>query len=256
MLKLVVESYKNQIKSGFKNLWAQGWMIYIYMLAIPPILFDIESHVLLYYCVMIPQLLGLMLSRMYPNQMSKTLLLCPLSVEERKAYVKTGFAFRCILPIGLFAIVNGCLVLAGILPILHFLGMLFIQIFYAMSVNVYRLPIQRENTRHKTTYDFNGMAGNFNTMQRKYDLPGNYEVWNVIVQLLGLIGSVMFITDVPDIGAIYAIEESRTFDVVMLTIMVVLLFLVWLKIMKTYYKPVVEQAIGIEEIITNPGKAG
>lgn len=240
MLKLVVESYKNQIKSGFKNLWAQGWMIYIYMLAIPPILFDIESHVLLYYCVMIPQLFGLMLSRMYPNQMSKTLLLCPMSVDERKAYVKTGFAFRCVLPIGLFVIVNGSLVLAGVLPVLHFAGMLLIQFLYATAVNVYRLPI----------------SGNFNTMQRKYNLPGNYEVWNVIIQLLGLVGSVMFITDVPDMQAIYTIEESRTFDVVMLTIMVILLFLVWLKIMKTYYKPVMEQAIGIEEMIENPGKAG
>ena len=78
----------------------------------------------------------------------------------------------------------------------------------------------------------------------------------MIIQLLGLVGSVMFITDVPDMQAIYTIEESRTFDVVMLTIMIVLLFLVWLKIMKTYYKPVMEQAIGIEEMIENPGKAG
>ncbi len=239
MLKLVVESYKNQFKSAIRNLWNTGFMIYIYMLIIPVGWFDVKEHFLIYYCAVVPLLIGLALSRMYPNEMSKTLLLCPMNPEERQAYIKTGYLFRCTVALGLYVLATGILVLVGtVLPIYYFL-ILIIEFLFVTAVNIYRVP------KESTPY----------AMERKYDLPGNYEVWNVCMQFAGIFGTVLFVFDIPDAKKIYeVVDNSRVFDIVMMCCAIIIVFLLWLKIVKAYYKPVMEQAVNMELLIKTDKK--
>lgn len=235
MLKLVVESYKNQFKSAIRKLLDTGLMIYIYTVFLPLVWYiDLQKDVLLYYCALIPMLIGLALSRMYPNEMSKTLLLCPMNVEERKEYIKTGYILRCAIPLGLYVVINMVLVLTGNLPFLYFAFIMILEMLFVTAVNIYRVP------KESTSY----------AMERKYDLPGNYEVWNVLMQFAGIISTIIFVTDVPDANAVYeAVDNSRVFDIVMMSCAIIIVFLLWLKIVKTYYKPVMEQAVSMELLI-------
>ncbi|MBQ9136736.1 MAG: hypothetical protein IJX66_11675 [Lachnospiraceae bacterium] len=232
MLKLVIESYKNQFKSAIRNLWDTGLMIYIYIIFIPVIwFFDLQQNVLFYYCALIPMLVGLALSRMYPNEMSKTLLLCPMNEEERKEYIKTGYLLRCTIPLVLYSAVNMVLVLLDKLPFVYFLLIMVIEILFITAVNIYRVP----------------KAGTPYAMERKYDLPGNYEVWNVCMQFAGIISTVLFVTDIPQKGEIYDLaDKGRIFDMVMMGLAVFIVFLLWLKIVRTYCKPVMEHAVSME----------
>ena len=240
MLKLVIESYKNQFKSAIRNLWNTGFMIYFYVVLFPVIwFFDLQEDILFYYCALIPLLIGLALSRMYPNEMSKTLLLCPMNKEEREKYIKTGYILRCAIPLGLYAVINIVLVLADKLPFWHFIGIMIVEILFVTAVNIYRVP--KESTPH--------------AMERKYDLPGNYEVWNVCMQFAGIISTVLFVFDISDAMTIYEeFDNSRVFDIVMMSCAIIIVFLLWLKMVKTYYKPVMEQAVSMELLIKTDKK--
>lgn len=235
MLKLVVESYKNQFKSAIRNLWDAGMLIYIYTVLLPVIwFFDIQEYILFYYCAIIPLLIGLALSRMYPNEMSKTLLLCPMNMEERRDFIRTGYLFRCTLSLAIYVVVNSVLVLLGMLPFRYFVVIFIIEFLFVTAVNIYRVP------KESTPY----------AMERKYDLPGNYEVWNILMQFAGIISVIIFVTDVPDANTVYeVVDNSRVFEIVMMSIAVITVFLLWLKIVKTYYKPVMEQAVSMELLI-------
>ena len=47
-----------------------------------------------YYACMIPMLFGWILAEAFPNEMSKAMLLCPLSEEEKRRYISTGGTYR------------------------------------------------------------------------------------------------------------------------------------------------------------------
>ena len=86
MLKLVLDDYKHGFNQGIINASRAGWVIYVYVLVAVPLTFHLNlTGILIFSCSMVPMLLVLMISRMYANVMHKTLLLCPLSKQEKKS---------------------------------------------------------------------------------------------------------------------------------------------------------------------------
>lgn len=228
MLKFVWKDYKGQFKSGLKAIYNEGWFIYVYLIICPFTLWVAQdkADLVIYYCGMFPIAFGLFLSRMYPNQMSKTMLLCPLTMEEKRAYILTGYCFRVLVTLGVAIVLNGIPLVMGLMHPLYFIGILFITGLYTAAVNIYCRP------NHYSIY----------AMERKYNLPGNYEAWNIAVQLGGIFGT---------IGFIEAIRDSETtlgiLDIVFWVCCVLGAGLPALKLICTYYKPVMEQALVYDE---------
>lgn len=228
MLKFVWKDYKGQFKSGLKETYNEGWFVNVYLIICPFTFWVAQNKVdlLIYYCGMFPIAFGLFLSRMYPNQMSKTLLLCPLTIEEKRAYILTGYRFRVLVTLGVAIVLNGIPLVMGLMHPIYFIGLLFITGLYTAAVNIYCRP------SHYSSY----------AMERKYNLPGNYEVWNIAIQLGGIFGTMDFIA---------AIGNSETpvsiLDIVLLVCCVLVVGLLALKFFCTYYKPVMEQALVYDE---------
>ena len=224
MLKYVLQDYKGQFKSGLKGMYNEGWFIYVYLMICPLTMWVAEDkgELLIYYCGMFPVAFGLFLSRMYPNQMSKTLLLCPLTMEEKRAYILTGYRFRILATLGLALVLNGIPFVMGFMHPAYFCGLLLITGLYTAAVNIYCKP------NNASIY----------VLEKKYNLPGNYELWNVAIQLGGILGTMGFIA---------AIEDAKTllgiWDIVVLVFTVLVVGLLALKFFRTYYKPVMEQAL-------------
>ncbi|MDK2807833.1 MAG: hypothetical protein PWP24_567 [Clostridiales bacterium] len=81
MIRRILLDYCLTIRQGLHNLkGTSDWAIYIYMMLMP-LLYGFQykekagKAILFYYAIMLPLIVGMLLSRMYPNQMEKTMLL-------------------------------------------------------------------------------------------------------------------------------------------------------------------------------------
>ncbi|MBO6015170.1 MAG: hypothetical protein J6P60_01115, partial [Lachnospiraceae bacterium] len=175
--------------------------------------------------------IGLFLSRLYPNRMSKTLLLCPMSMQQKKQYIRTGFVIRVVFPYGLFLLLEGATMLVMLnhrlvhaSEIVLWAAKAWILLLSLISVNIYCQPID------PIPY----------VMGRKYRLPGNYEIWNILVQLLAIFGGMI-------LGSAITDQKSETvFDIVVDLILVAIITALCIKIIVTYAGPVMEQAVSCE----------
>lgn len=222
MLKLVLNDYKCQMKHAFSNLHYTDWFIYIYLLIFPTIH---GIYAFFYYSSMFSMIFGLLLSRMYPNQLSKTMHLCPLTKEEKRQYIETGFRLRIAVPMSFYLILNGVFVMLGWLFPVYYMGMAFILFIYLNSVNIYCLPEKKSP----------------NEVGRIYNLPGSYELWNVLIQVFGILGTLILASAQMDVK-----NPVTAFEKCVIGSCILLEFLVFLKIRFTYYKPVMERAVNYE----------
>lgn len=224
MFKLVLDDYRSRFKSALKNIPAPGYTIYLFLLA-EPLSFRVSVHSLFsYYSAFIPLFLGFLLSRMYPSQLSKTLLLLPLTDTEKRAYVHTAFRLRIMVPMLLYLSMNGSLIAAGRVSLIRSLCTGLILWPFLFCCNLYCLP--GENSPY--------------TVEQNHTLPGNYEIWNIFNQAAGIL-SIFIIT-----VAIRAGTPFTTFDIIIVCICLLVQFRIFLKFRLTYYQPVMERAIRYE----------
>ncbi|MBE5961878.1 MAG: hypothetical protein E7256_10970 [Lachnospiraceae bacterium] len=226
MLRLVLNDYKYGFNQGLINVARSGWMIYIYMLVGVPLMFHFDvTGIVTFYCSMIPMLLAMLLSRMYANVMNKTLLLCPLSKQERKDYFNTALGVRIAIPTALFLLLDGSLTILDIIPPVFFLLMTIVLVLYAVAVNIYCTP----------------KAPTSRAISRSYDLPGTYEVWNGLMQVSGLLNMLSLVSAVTD-------KENPVTrgDEIVIGVLIAVELLLCIKIIVTYYKPVLWQTTSYE----------
>lgn len=231
MLRIVLDDYRYNFKSVLKELKYEGWFGYLYLLIFPLLSNDIiMDKAVIYYGTVISMLLGLFIAKLYPNRMSKTLFLCPMSKEARIQYFKTAFCFRISVPILVFLAVCGVLLFCEILPGLLFLTMLAVVIMFVISVNIYMVPED----------------DNVEVLSRHYSLPGYFPMWHVLAQISGMINAAIIGEFSEYDGMSYSI-----WDTVMTGILLLIQLLVLLKIVCTYLKPVMEQSVNYETSYAN-----
>lgn len=230
MLQIVWKDYRYNFRSAFKELKKaeNWWWSYVYVLVFP-MLFILDHNtsikaVIAYYCAMVPLVAGTFLARLYPNRMSKTLFLCPMSKEVRIRYFKTAFFLRISIPVLAFAVLAGILFLCKIVQGLEYFLSLLVLIMYLLSVNI-------------CTNFWNGKP---EKLQKGHLASEYFPLWNVFEQVIGLINMVIVS------GAMDEGEPWQPWEMILVGILVGLQALVLVKIAFTYFKPVMEQSVTYE----------
>lgn len=91
---------------------AENAILYIYLLVGPIYFLDMPGRdargiaMAIYYCGMIPLILGMTGMRLNPIGMPKLMFLCPMSRQQREEYVRARFWARFYIPATLFAVVR------------------------------------------------------------------------------------------------------------------------------------------------------
>lgn len=89
---------------------AENALMYIYLLIGPTYFFDLPGAdergiaMAIYYCGMIPLILGMSGMRLNPIGLPKVMFLCPMSLSQREEYVRTKFWARFYVPALVFAV--------------------------------------------------------------------------------------------------------------------------------------------------------
>lgn len=174
MYKTVLRDYRCHIKDGLKSIdWTgSGWFIPIWIIVYMPTLSEMVTDPvsLNVFAFIIPYVMGLLLSRMYGGVMPKTFFLCPFSAAQRQQYTKTGIQVRVAIPTALFVVFNILFMVFNKMPFAMFCVRLVVFLSATTACNIYCQPVRR-NTRDT---DYN----------RKFDLVGNYGLWDVMLQVL------------------------------------------------------------------------
>lgn len=238
MFRMVLDDYRSQAKQAFKDTWKTGnWVIYMYMMVYPPLFihFNIDEY-FVYYAMILPMILGVLLSRMYPNKLGKTLFLCPMTEKEKREYLETGFWIRVFLPSILYVVAGILLTIKGILKPFYFVAYAIAIFCFLVSVNIYRQPKGLKET-------------NLMSEVKVYDLPGHFGFWSVAAQVAGMCG-VFWVTAI-------IVDSDATLDNIEL-VGVILIFaaiiFICIKMVVSYYKPVMEGAIYYEGLPRKDGK--
>lgn len=225
MLKLVWCDYKGQAWSALKNVYnSGGWFFYIYMGIILPLIYsDSTYEVEVYYSALGPMSFGMLLSRMYPNRINKTLMLCPMSVEDRKKYLVTGYTLRITIVLSFFLLCNIPLLITQKIMFSYFVVMFIFQILFVVSINVYS----------GSAPDVQG------AFVRENERGGNFTAWDVAIVLCGILGILV-------LSSIQMSQKDFMEETLALVIVVILVLLelgICIKMLYIYYRPVMEQAI-------------
>ena len=91
---------------------AENALMYIYLLIGPIYFFDLPGAdargiaMAVYYCGMIPLILGMSGMRLNPIGMPKIMFLCPMSLAQRETYVRAKFWARFYVPAFVFVVVR------------------------------------------------------------------------------------------------------------------------------------------------------
>lgn len=216
MLKTVLYDYKKRWRDALKNAWVSAPGAVLYLVVSGQALF--QGRVLLF--AVIPLFAGLLLSRMYPNQMDMTQLLLPMSGEERKKYVRTGFALRIGISLFPYLFLEGILLVTGELRMIWFCGMLIVEMCNLAAVNLYFGPAAADKTAAKKGPSAEYLA-----------------VWEVCMQLFSVAALVMFSSAQKERNPV------TTFDAVIMLCVLSVVVLIFLRVMYRYYIPVMEQAV-------------
>lgn len=115
---------------------AESVLLYIYLLIGPMYFLDLPdadargAAIAIYYCGMIPLILGMTGMRLNPIGLPKMMFLCPMSLAEREEYVRAKFWARFCVPASVFAVVR--IVLWIVFPAQLFYLLLDIMLVLAM----------------------------------------------------------------------------------------------------------------------------
>ena len=233
MYKMFIKDAWSQAPAEMKHLNSAGWIWQlIYFGAMMPIQFFIGDTYTLsmnlfdyYYSFLVPMLGSLFFVRVCPNRISKTLLLCPMSDLERKKYVYAGFEIRIIFSIVFFLVCNLPVYLVEKWKLWH-LGIEFLFfLLYVITINVYVPPINPSR----------------NSYERKYNLPGYYNIWDVLAQINGMLGMMFLVDQFRMEGKVQDFWGNLWIGIFM-----ALQFILMLVMLLVYFKPVVEQAMQCE----------
>lgn len=167
---------------------------------------------------------GILLARMYPNQMGKILYLCPLTERERKRYLETAYWLRVSLPMALSLGFGAAGMKMGRISLFYFIEMSLLVLFFLLGVNVYCMP------------DDQAMPA----LKRTYHLPGMFEVWDMLIQIVGI-----FTTAVFSLSDLIAADFLNA-DTIIMSMLVMLEMLLCVKMLVTYYKPVMARGLQYE----------
>ncbi len=134
MLKLVLGDYRcrflSELKKYIQMIVTFGWLVIFYMVIL-------HTDVILYLTGMVPVMIGLLLSRMFPNHLDKWLFLCPLSVQDRKKYLMTAYLVRVGIPGLLYASVSVSLAVIGYISGTVYVQMSALVISYLLGANMH-----------------------------------------------------------------------------------------------------------------------
>ena len=115
---------------------AENALLYIYLLIGPSYFLNLPGEgvrgaaLAIYYCGMVPLILGMSGMRLNPIGLPKMMFLCPMSLTEREDYVRAKFWARFYVPALLFAVVR--IVLWIIFPTQLFYLLLDFMLVFAM----------------------------------------------------------------------------------------------------------------------------
>lgn len=232
MIKMVYKDYRHGFWEALKkNCNFTAWYMYIYIAVLALIHFR-ETNIMM-ILGFVPMVIGLMLARAYPNQLSKVLFLCPLSENDRRVYLKTAYWIRVLLPVSMCLISSTVAAALGFIQLFYYMEMNLLIISYLVGINVYCLPKSWKMVdMPKDQWDMR--------------MPYAYELLNVFLQLVGLIGICLF-----GFSDLIGIDEGN--DKIFLTVFVIVEALLSLAAVKIYYKPVMERGLWYESCY--PAKA-
>lgn len=231
MYKTVLRDYLYHIKDGLKNIdWTgSGWFIPVWIfIYIPQLSKMIDSTMLNVFSFLIPYVLGLMLSRMYGGVMPKTFFLCPFSAMQRQQYTKTGIQIRVAIPAAFFVVFNILLMVFDKMPFAMFCVRFVVFLSAATACNIYCQPVRR-NTRDT---DYN----------RKFDLVGNYGLWDVMLQVLTFAVTMIL--------CCFEYDES-TWELIFTGLLIVAQLFVSMGMIKKFYPQVIDRATFYENMHAN-----
>lgn len=222
MYKTVLHDYRYHLKEGFDNLDGTSWFVYIYPIWLLPALSGMGSRMAtVFICALVPLYFSLALSRMYGGQIDKTLFLCPMSREDRRRYVKTGMRIRIGIGVGIFLVLHVILAGLGWISLPMFGAKLVVMVLAAVSFNIYCQPDQ------KSAYG----------TKRRYPLSGNYEIWNILAQGMGIANMMLL--------SLYE-ENERLWELILTGAAVLLQLGVCIQIIRKFYRQVLERAVCYE----------
>ena len=95
----------------------------------------------------VPMLAGLLLSRMYPNEIHKILFLCPMSEKDRKKYMITAYAVRIGISMMLYALFSLALLAAGVVSVLEMLEIGVLVLAFLMGANMHHALFSMQTAR-------------------------------------------------------------------------------------------------------------
>lgn len=222
MYKMVLNDYRFQLKDAWKRAWNESFFIYLYMIIIPAATADYQGF---YYLSMLPILIAAFIARGYAGKKNKTLFLCPLSEEQRREYYETAYRMRVGVSIGLFVVCAGSQVLVGAIHPTVFVMMLVAVVSYSFAINTWCPPVVNSKK----------------AMERVWNLPGQYELWNIFVQASGILTMIILTAAAADE------DKALTGGEWAITGIVVVFYciLAW-KMVKKYYEPILEECIHYE----------
>lgn len=224
MYKTVLHDYRYHRKDGFRNLLSIPgiWFVYLYPLWFLPAVSDMGfREAAVFFSAMVPVLFSLMFSRMYGGQIGKTLFLCPMSKEDRRAYVKAGMRIRIGFCVGLFLVLHSVLAALGWITLPMFAAKLTVMILSAVSVNIYCQP------------DHKGDDGT----KRSYPLRGNYAVWDMLAQIMCIVNMVLL--------SMYEGNE-RLWELILTAALILFQFAVCMELVCKFYPQVLEHTVCYE----------
>lgn len=221
MLKLVLDDYRRSFRTAWKRgVNAMAWLLYVDFLVFVPVLYSWDS--VKYLFGVASMMIGILLARMYPNQMSKILFLCPLTEQDRKKYLETAYWLRVSIPMIICISTGAVSLVIGHLSFFYYLMVCLQSFFFMVGVNIYCVPDKQ------SVY----------ITQRVYQLPGVYEVWNILIQAVGAFGMCIFVS--------IEINPNGVTDKVIILAFVFVEMLLSIKMFVTYYRPVMARGMRYE----------
>ena len=182
---------------------------------------------------MLPMMLGLLLSRMFPNQLQKQMYLCPMSARDRKKYLFTAYAVRFG---GVGILYRGgslAALITGRITRWEFTAVSALVLFFLLGVNMHHvlfglLVVRREG-------------------EKNYWLSIIYATLSLLVQLTALVTMIYF--------AYTRFGEQRQHaDLGILSGMVGINVLLNIVVCVICYKPVIRYGINYESCYVNVQK--
>ena len=215
MLKMVLDDYKYNYKLALKRFFNSGvtgihigWCTYI------PI-FMKEEIIWVYFFIFITLIIAEILSVGYSGILNKTLFLCPLSKEQRESYFKTALRIRISIPMIFIVVGAGILGLTKQSTLLENLILVIVMILYIVSINICWL-----------------IDGDKIPNQTKKMNTNNYNIWNAIVHIIGVVNAIGIYTE------IVSQKSINRMDGIIYGCLVTLQLVAFIVVWRRYYQPI------------------